>query len=197
MAINLELALYEADKITRSFEKCARVRPDGLYEAYPDPYSDLGKALQRVGLWNRYINGQIEIPSNMSHLSGAPWTIGWGQTGKDVFKGVVWTKQQCDERHRQEILMVCNAILKHLLKREPTAYQLAALISFAYNVGLDIDTDTKAEGLGDSSLLAAFNRGEIMVAANKFMGWVYAGGVKSQGLINRRTAERALFLRTG
>ena len=194
--INVELARLEADKLTREFETCARVRPDGKFEAYPDPYSDLGKQLVRAGLWNKYIRGEIEIPATLAHLSGAPWTIGWGQTGKHVFKGVVWSKQQCDEAHAQEIAMVDNAIRQHLLKREPTAYQLAALISFAYNVGLDIDTDTKAEGLGDSTLLRKFNVGDIQGAADAFRGWVYAGGQKSNGLARRREAERALFLRT-
>ena len=30
-------------------------------------------------------------------LSGAePWTIGYGQTGRDICKGVVWTQEQAD-----------------------------------------------------------------------------------------------------
>ena len=127
MAIDIVLARTLADQITKKFETCARKRKDGMFEAYADPYSQLGKELQRKGLWQKYITGQIEIPANLAHLSGAPWTIGWGQTGKHVFKGVVWSQGQCDEAHLQEIAMVDNSIRQHLLKREPTPFQLATL----------------------------------------------------------------------
>ena len=193
---DIVLARHRADELTKKFEDYARKRPDGSCEAYPDAYSPLGKALRRAGLWLKYLAGTVEIPANLAGLSGAPWTIGWGQTGREVFKGVVWSRAQADERHLQEIAMVDNAIRQHLLTRVPTTNQLAALISFAFNVGLDIDEDTKAEGLGDSTLLKKFNRGDIQGAADGFMNWVYAQGEKSNGLVRRRTDERALFLRT-
>lgn len=55
--------------LIKRFEGCARRRPDGLYQAYPDPGT-----------------------------GGDPWTIGWGATGNDVRPGTVWTRQQCDQR---------------------------------------------------------------------------------------------------
>lgn len=192
--VDKKAAMAIADKITKRYETCARRRPDGLYEAYCDPYSVLGKALQKAGLWQKYITGKVEIPANLAGLSGAPWTIGWGSTGRDVFKGVVWTQAQCDARHARNLEEVMQAILAHLVKREPTAHQLGAMMSMAYNVGLDIDEDDKAEGLGDSTLLKKFNRGDIQGAADAFMSWVYAGGVKSNGLIDRRGTERRVFL---
>jgi len=183
-----------ATNIIKDFETCARKRPDGRFEAYADPYSLLGKALQRRGLWNRYIAGLIEIPADLAGLSGAPWTIGWGQTGRHVFKGVIWTQEECDAALAAEVDMIDAAIRKHLLQRNPTPHEQGAMVSFAYNVGLDIDADTKAEGLGDSTLLKKFNRGDIQGAADAFLSWVYAGGVKSNGLIRRRTKERLVFL---
>lgn len=192
--IEIQQAISIADKLTKKYETCARKRPDGLYEAYPDPYSPLGKELQRRRLWSAYINGKIEIPPELFKLSGAPWTIGWGSTGRDVFRGLVWTQQQADGRHVHDIRAISEAILGQLVRREPTPHQLAAMISFAYNVGLDIDEDEKAEGLGDSTLLKKFNRGDIQGAADAFMSWIYAGGVKSDGLFNRRGTERRVFL---
>ena len=56
-------------KLVQQFEGCAKKRADGSFDAYPDPGS-----------------------------GGDPWTIGWGTTGPDVKRGVVWTQQQCDDR---------------------------------------------------------------------------------------------------
>jgi hypothetical protein len=55
--------------LIREFEGCARLRADGLYEAYPD-----------------------------AGTGGAPWTIGWGATGPDIGPETVWTRQECDAR---------------------------------------------------------------------------------------------------
>ena len=55
--------------LIKQFEGCARKRPDGRYDAYPDPAT-----------------------------GGAPWTIGWGTTGSDVKRGTIWTQAQCDQR---------------------------------------------------------------------------------------------------
>lgn len=71
--------------------------------------------------------------------------------------------------------------------------QFDALVSFAYNLGLDEDADEIAEGLGDSTLLKYVNRGQFHLAAGEFAKWVYSGGVVLQGLVNRRADERALF----
>lgn len=183
-----------AEKLVKGSESCARKRADGRFEAYCDPYSAMGKALQARGLWLKYIHGSVEIPADLRKLSGSPWTIGWGQTGAAVVPGLIWTQEQCDAALRRELAYVKSEIVGKLLKRAATANQLGAMISLAYNIGLDIDEDTKAEGLGDSTLLRKFNAGDIQGAADGFMSWVYAGGVKSNGLFNRRTLERSVFL---
>lgn len=67
-----------------------------------------------------------------------------------------------------------------------TENQQAALIDFAFNLG--------AGNLQISSLRAKLNRGEYGDAADEFLKWVYAGGVKLVGLVRRRAAERDLFL---
>lgn len=65
--------------------------------------------------------------------------------------------------------------------------QLLALSSFAYNVGNG--------SLQDSTLLKLLNSGaDKNAVAAQFDKWVYAGGKISQGLKNRRAAEKKLFL---
>ena len=61
-----------------------------------------------------------------------------------------------------------------------------ALISFAYNCGLG--------AYQDSTLRKYVNQGDIPRAAKEFGRWVYADGQKLPGLVNRREAERKMFL---
>lgn len=67
-----------------------------------------------------------------------------------------------------------------------TANQLAALISFCYNVGCG--------AFQSSTLVSLINQGDLEGAANEFSKWVYANHVVSNALIARRTAETELFL---
>ena len=67
-----------------------------------------------------------------------------------------------------------------------TQNQFDALVSFCYNLG--------QEALRTSTLLKKLNNKDYNGAADAFLNWVYAGGKKLQGLVNRRTDERKLFL---
>jgi lysozyme len=84
--------------------------------------------------------------------------------------------------------------VNYLLRVPVTQNQFDALVSFAYNVGSDIDTDTLAEGLGDSTLLKYLNAGNLGAAADEFPKWNKAKGKILPGLTRRRKAERELFL---
>lgn len=121
------------------------------------------------------------------------WTIGWGHTGRDVKEGLVWTQAMADEALKND-LRAFEADVNSLVKATITQRQFDALVSFAYNVGSDIDADTIAEGLGDSTLLRLVNAGRFMQAADEFLKWDKAGGKRLRGLSRRRAAERALFL---
>lgn len=87
--------------------------------------------------------------------------------------------------------------VESLLEVEVTDNQFAALVSFAFNVGTDIDEDDMPEGLGDSTLLRKVNAGDFQGAAGEFPKWNRAAGKVVRGLTRRREAERALFLRIG
>jgi GH24 family phage-related lysozyme (muramidase) len=92
--------------LIKRFEGCARRRPDGLIEAYPDPAT-----------------------------GGAPWTIGWGATGEDVRPGTVWTKAECDERLAADLERYAAETAAALGGAPTSQAQFDALVSFHYNTG--------------------------------------------------------------
>ncbi len=87
-----------------------------------------------------------------------------------------------------------EAGVARLVTRPIKQSQFDALVSFAFNVGLDIDADRRAEGLGDSTLLALVNAGRDQDGAIEFLKWNKAGGRPLLGLTRRRLAEAQLFL---
>lgn len=127
--------------------------------------------------------------------SAGVWTIGYGHT-KGVQKGDTITQLMADIYFDQDIAQFVSDV-KSLLKVNVTQNQFDALVSFAYNVGSDIDADTIPEGLGDSTLLKFVNAGEFRKAADEFLKWDKAKGKPVRGLTLRRAAERALFLGGG
>lgn len=122
------------------------------------------------------------------------WTIGYGHTGPDVKAGQAITEHQAEAILRYDLDRFEEDVEKLTKGRAITENQFSALVSFAFNVGSDIDADTKAEGLGDSTLLRLFLNGATQAAADEFRKWIYGGGKVQPGLIKRREAERQLFL---
>jgi len=96
------------ETLVKPFEGCAKVLPDKMVKAYPDPGT-----------------------------KGHPWTIGYGSTGPNVNQDTVWTMAQCEQELDHHLTYFATNILKmspSLLKATPS--QLAAVISWAYNCGL-------------------------------------------------------------
>lgn len=125
--------------------------------------------------------------------SGGKWTIGWGHTKGVTKRTKPITMLQGDillSADLKEFEDAVNSLVKvPLLQRE-----FDALVSFAFNVGPDIDADTIAEGLGDSTLLKKLNAGDKKGAAAQFLRWNKAGGRVLAGLTRRRRAESNMFL---
>jgi len=98
--------------LIRRFEGCARVRPDGLVEAYPDPGT-----------------------------GGEPWTIGWGATGPDhvhggrIGPGTVWTREACDARLARDLERYAADVARVLGDAPTRPCEFDALVSFHYNTG--------------------------------------------------------------
>lgn len=167
--------------LVATFEGYAERLPDGRCRAYPDPASPMGR-----GVYSK--NGP-------DVSKGKPWTIGFGATGPGITRGTVWTLEQA-ERAFDAHLALFDAGVNRLLRRtnRPTTQaQFDALVSFAYNCGLDEDRDGIAEGLGDSTLLAKHLAGDYAGAAAEFAKWNKANKRVLAGLTRRRAAEAALY----
>jgi len=123
---------------------------------------------------------------------GGVWTIGWGHT-KGVKPGDICTRAQADAWLAEDCAEA-EAAVSRLVRVDLSANQFDALVSFVFNLGADEDADTKAEGLGDSTLLRLLNWGNYVGAADEFPKWNKDNGVVLAGLVRRRAAERNLFL---
>lgn len=123
--------------------------------------------------------------------SAGVWTIGYGHT-RGVKPGASITEAEAEGLLRLDLQEFVDGV-NRLVTVPLEQHQFDALVSFAYNVGLDEDEDTKAEGLGDSSLLRLVNAAQLGLASAQFGLWVYANGQVSRGLERRRIAETAMF----
>ncbi|WP_231957951.1 lysozyme [Novosphingobium resinovorum] len=141
--------------LIKKWEGCAKRLADGTYAAYPDPGSADGK----------------------------PWTIGWGSTGTDVKKGVVWTQAQCDARFDVDIVSYVNEVAAFLGSSPTTQNQFDALVSFHYNTGK----------ITSSTLGKLHKAGDFAGAQGQFGKWIYNDGKPMTGLKNRRADEAALY----
>lgn len=118
------------------------------------------------------------------------WTIGFGTTkypnGIRVKKGDTCTLGQA-KAYMQNDLKSFEQTVNNTVKVPLNQNQFDALVSLAYNIG--------STAFKNSTLVRQLNEGNYKAAANQFNVWVNAGGKRMQGLVNRRAAERTLFLK--
>jgi len=116
------------------------------------------------------------------------WTIGYGHTSMagppPVTEGMVITEAEAETILRQD-LDIFERGVADALTVTTNADQFSAMVSFAFNVGL--------EAFRNSTLRRKHNAGDFAGAADEFLRWVYAGGEVLPGLERRRKAERALY----
>lgn len=142
-------------RLIKKWEGCAKKRPDGRFDAYPDPGSTDGK----------------------------PWTIGWGSTGTDVKKGVIWTQAQCDARFDVDIVKYVKEVAAFIGSTPTTRNQFDALVSFHYNTGK----------IAQSTLGNLHRQGNYAQAQLQFARWIYNDGKPMNGLKSRRADEARLY----
>lgn len=142
------------ESLIKSFEGCEKKRPDGKFEAYPDPGT-----------------------------GGDPWTIGWGSTGKDIRRGVIWTQAECDGRFSKHLQAFVADVLEAIKDTPTTQGQFDAMVSFHYNTG----------AIFKATLTKLHRARQFAAAAREFDKWNKAGGRVMKGLVRRRAAERAMY----
>ena len=129
--------------------------------------------------------------------TGLPITGGWGTTRDENNRpfqlGRTETKAFWDALFARDLAAFEEGVNLLIGDAPTTQGQFDAMVSFAYNVGLDIDDDNIAEGLGDSTLLKKHLRGDYAGAAAEFAKWSKAKGKTLRGLVRRRAAEAKLY----
>lgn len=171
---------------------------------YPDVGSPLAKATPKVK-WG--FSPATELLARLPHatqtLSGAPWTNGYGQTGADIGPGsAAVSEPQARARLELEVAERLEAVSDRS-SVDLTTGQLAALASFLFNVGpgkcgvKDGLFELKSAPRRPSSLWRLTQEGNAIAASQEFRFWTKAQGKEMSGLVRRRQAERALYLRPG
>lgn len=117
-------------------------------------------------------------------------TIGYGNTYYPDGKKVTLldkpiTKEYAKEMFK-EIADKYSKRVSALLTKEVTQNQFNALVCFAFNVGTG--------AFQNSTLLKKVNiNPNDPTIKNEFLKWVKAGGVKNEGLVNRRNKEIEMY----
>jgi lysozyme len=112
-------------------------------------------------------------------------TVCYGHTGSDIIKGKKYTEKECRAMLDKDLQPFAKSV-ERSVKVPASEYQKAALISFSYNVGV--------RAFENSSLLRNLNAGNNAQACEGLQVWIYAGGRKWKGLMNRRDIENEVCM---
>lgn len=122
--------------------------------------------------------------------TGGVWTIGYGTIkypdGTKVKKGDTCTQGQAELWLKNDCQWV-DACLDKYVNVNINQNQFDALASFIYNVG--------EAAFVKSTMLTLINQNNMISAASQFDRWVFDNGKRIQGLVNRRSKEKTLFLK--
>lgn len=113
------------------------------------------------------------------------WTDGVGNT-HGVKPGIRKTDQQIAADWKKNIIAAEQCVIRNAAgdKLSPGAFDAA--VSITFNAG--------CATMQNSTMFRLFRQGQMAAACEQFPRWVYASGVKLNGLAIRRDRERALCL---
>ena len=121
--------------------------------------------------------------------AGGVWTIGYGHTAAAGTpaprQGMVITASEAESILLKDLTQY-EAAVENNVNVKLNDNQFAALVSFAFNVGIN--------AFKNSTLLKKLNSGNFDAVPVELRKWVKAGGKKVQGLVNRRQAEGYLWM---
>ena len=107
------------------------------------------------------------------------YTIGFGHYGVDVTPNMTITEEQAEQLLLKDIKKYETSVNNCKLGFKPNQNQFDSLVSFCYNLGVNI--------MNDFIGLSANEVSQQMIL------YVNSGGVRLQGLVNRRKKEVELF----
>lgn len=117
------------------------------------------------------------------------YTIGYGHSFDDnITADTVWTQEQCEENLRNDLDKYEGYVVKTVTNITVNDNQFGALVSYCYNRGLG-----KEDGSNGLKQLVKNSNTVQEYADNIVKYWGTATRYKN-GLIQRRNAEKALFL---
>ena len=105
--------------------------------------------------------------------------ICWGHDDPGLIRGIVYTRERCEALLADDLSRHADAL--RCIKAPLTDGAKAAFVSAAFNIGVS--------AFCKSSMTRLANQGDMVGACNALKLWVFAGGKKLQGLVNRREAE--------
>ena len=162
-------------------------RPKKVEQAAPEPEKAAPTGMSPDGLviLQYFENCRLEAYWD---ADGKVWTIGWGDTGPDVVKGLRITQAEADQRLQRRLAREFVPGVLKALTRPASQAQLDAMVDLAYNIGVS--------AFQGSTLVRLFNAGDQAGAAEQFPRWNKSGSKVLLGLRRRRAADRARFLGT-
>jgi lysozyme len=116
---------------------------------------------------------------------GGVWTIGYGHT-RTARQGMTITQEQAEALLRED-LRVFETAIADAVDVDLSDNQFAALVSWAYNVGVS--------AMRRSSLVRRLNAGDYDAVPTELAKWNRVKGQVVRGLSNRRAAEAGLWAR--
>lgn len=181
---------------TKPFFDAARVIAGGkLTQAQVDDLNKVvdklapgGKTTSDVGV--NLISGFEDTRFKAYDDGVGVWTIGTGTTvypnGVKVKQGDTCTPEQAKAYFKHDLAKFEKTVNQSVTV-PLTQNQFDALVSLTYNIG--------SGAFKSSTLLKLLNKVDYQGAADQFLAWKKAGGKVLPGLVRRREAERALFLK--
>ena len=118
-------------------------------------------------------------------VNGIP-TVCSGHTDTDVIMNKTYSVAECKRLTQEDISKAELGILNVSPQLRTRPMQLAAAISFSYNVGVG--------AYEKSSVARDFNLGNYKAGCADMLKYVYAGGKYYQGLYNRRKQEYTICM---
>lgn len=112
-------------------------------------------------------------------------TIGYGSTGPDITMGLIWTRQQAEERFAKDLAQFSSRVAAAIGSAPTTQGQFDGMVSLAYNVGVG--------ALSGSTLLKKHKAGDYDGAAAQFALWNKQAGKVLNGLVTRRIGEARMY----
>lgn len=114
-------------------------------------------------------------------------TICDGHTGPDVYRGQRANDQMCDAWRAKDAEVSIKAIRRCSGDAKLTQHEFDALVSLVHNIG--------PTAYCGSTMSRLIREGKLDQVPGQFDRWVYSGGRKLRGLVNRRQSERNLWER--